>query len=170
MKRRMKKAREQDALGDDMEILTTTPDIILGGPTGSDDSSTTAYVDDVVDDFSSCVSDHEVADPADLADFPDSPDVPFPGACPLTCGPCGVGAPGKVCESWFCDCSPINPEPEYLELFMAEAQEAPTCAAEKAGLVRGPDITLDSGAAISVADPDTYPGCKVVPSAGSKSG
>ena len=40
----------------------------------------------------------------------------------------------------------------------------------KGNLVRGPDVTVDSGAATSVANPADYPGAKVTPSLASKAG
>ena len=52
---------------------------------------------------------------------------------------------------------------------MAETDDQ-LCGPEKAGLQRGPDITMDSGAAVSVTDPAVYPGCPIEPSPGSKAG
>ena len=53
---------------------------------------------------------------------------------------------------------------------MADVEDQHVCPPEKAGLVRGPDVTVDSGAAVSVSNPDSYPDWKVTPSFGSKAG
>ena len=56
---------------------------------------------------------------------------------------------------------------EHLEINMAEPQAV---TPEEMGLVRGPDIAVDSGVAVSVANPRGFPGCKVVASEGSLAG
>ena len=50
---------------------------------------------------------------------------------------------------------------------MAEAQAV---TPEEMGLTRGPDIAIDSGAAVPVANPRDFPGCKVEESEGSIAG
>ena len=51
---------------------------------------------------------------------------------------------------------------EYTEVYMAEPALPTEC-----GLVRGPDIVVDSGAAVPVANPKHFPSVEVRPSAGS---
>ena len=45
-----------------------------------------------------------------------------------------------------------------------------TCIPEAEGLVRGPDLTVDTGAGASVGDPDAFPGVPVVPTEASRRG
>ena len=44
------------------------------------------------------------------------------------------------------------------------------CPPEAEGLIRGPDLTVDTGSGASVGDPDTFPGFPVVPSEASRRG
>ena len=60
--------------------------------------------------------------------------------------------------------------PAYIELNMADVDSKAAFDPEAAGLVPGPNITVDSGAAISVTNPDVFPQCVVQPSVGSKAG
>ena len=73
-----------------------------------------------------------------------------PEVCRLACGPewgVGTSGGGKDCV------------PNFVELNAADAQ----CKPEAAGLVRGPDITVDSGAAVGVTNPDHFPGVALLP-------
>ena len=65
--------------------------------------------------------------------------------------------------SWLNDWFPDGAE--YAEVYMAEPALPTEC-----GLVRGPDIAVDSGAAVPVANPKHFPGVEVRPSPGSLAG
>ena len=89
------------------------------------------------------------------------------GACPLLCGPCGVGVPGvelSVSQDQF-GFSSISDD--IIDL---NALDENGWNPSQEGLVEGPDVVVDSGAAVCVANKSHFPGFEVRPSEGSRRG